>query len=53
MTKQSEVDPKLQARVKALKKRAKIMAQVKEAPFIRVLEDWLTAAHQGGSKKGS
>ena len=40
-TRPSEQDPKLQARVRRLKERAKLMANVKEAPFMQVLERWL------------
>ena len=37
----NQEDPKLQARVRRLKERAKLMANVKEAPFMQVLERWL------------
>ena len=40
-TRPSEQDPKLQARVRRLKERAKLMANVKEAPFMQVLQRWL------------
>lgn len=40
-TQPNQEDPKLQARVRRLKERAKLMANVKEAPFIQVLERWL------------
>ena len=51
MTKRSKADPKLQARVKVLKKRAQTMAQVKEAPFMRVLEGWLSQGNHEARKK--
>lgn len=41
MPKEHPQDPKLQARVKALRERAKLMANVKERPFMQVLERWL------------
>ena len=41
MTQRHPEDPKLQARVRALKARAKQMAKVKERPFMEVLERWL------------
>lgn len=41
MAKRPDHDLKLQARVKALRERAKLMANVKERPFMQVLERWL------------
>ena len=41
MTGQRDVDPKLQARVLALKRQARAIADEKEAGFMAVIEAWL------------
>ncbi len=53
MKKAPKTDPKLQARVALLKKRAQAMVKAKEAPFMNVIEGWLNDASSTDKKKRS